>query len=101
MTRGRKRKKQKGGIIRPSSIVPFLGSSTMMPGAYLNMWKKKKKKKKKTQKGRGLPIGQIQGKMGPILGAVGPAYKIGKFYGQKLINNNKKKNIRRRRRRIL
>ena len=96
MTRGRKRKKQKGGIIRPSSIVPFLGSSTMMPGAYLNMWKKKKKKK--TQKGRGLPIGQILGKMGPILGAVGPAYKIGKFFGQKLINNNKKKNIRRRRR---
>ena len=89
MTRGRKRKKQKGGIIRPSSIVPFLGSSTIMPGAYLNMWKKKKKKK--TQKGRGLPIGQIQGKMGPILGAVGPAYKIGKFLGQKLINNKKKK----------
>ena len=89
MTRGRKRKRQKGGIIRPSSIVPFLGSSTIMPGAYLN--RKKKKKKKKKQKGRGLPIGQILGKMGPILGAVGPAYKIGKFLGQKLINNNKKK----------
>ena len=60
----------------------------MMPGAYLNMWKKKKKKKKKknkkTQKGRGLPIGQILGKMGPIFGAVGPAYKIEKFLGQKL-----------------
>ena len=91
MTRGRKRKRQKGGIIRPSSIVPFLGSSTIMPGAYLNRKKKKKKKKKKKQKGRGLPIGQILGKMGPILGAVGPAYKIGKFLGQKLINNNKKK----------
>ena len=78
MTRGRKRKRQKGGIIRPSSIVPFLGSSTIMPGAYLNR-KKKKKKRKKKQKGRGLPIGQILGKMGPILGAVGPAYKIGKF----------------------
>ena len=91
MTRGRKRKRKrhKGGIIRPSSIVPFLGSSTIMPGAYLN--RKKKKKKKKKQKGRGLPIGQILGKMGPILGAVGPAYKIGKFLGQKLINNNKKK----------
>ena len=89
MTRGRKRKRQKGGIIRPSSIVPFLGSSTIMPGAYLNMWKKKKKKK--TQKGRGLPIGQIMGKMGPILGAVGPAYKIGKFLGQKLVNKKKKK----------
>ena len=89
MTRGRKRKRQKGGIIRPSSIVPLLGSSTIMPGAYLN--RKKKKKKKKKQKGRGLPIGQILGKMGPILGAVGPAYKIGKFLGQKLINNNKKK----------
>ena len=71
-------------------MVPFLGSSTIMPGAYLNR-KKKKKKKKKKQKGRGLPIGQILGKMGPILGAVGPAYKIGKFLGQKLINNNKKK----------
>ena len=47
MTRGRKRKRQKGGIIRPSSIVPFLGSSTIMPGAYLNRKKKKKKKKKK------------------------------------------------------
>ena len=69
-------------------MVPFLGSSTIMPGAYLN---KKKKKKKKKQKGRGLPIGQILGKMGPILGAVGPAYKIGKFLGQKLINNKKKK----------
>ena len=91
MTRGRKRKRQKGGIIRPSSIIPFLGSSTIMPGAYLNRKKKKKKKKKKKQKGRGLPIGQILGKMGPILGAVGPAYKIGKFLGQKLINNNKKK----------
>ena len=89
MTRGRKRKRQKGGIIRPSSMVPFLGSSTIMPGVYLN--RKKKKKKKKKQKGRGLPIGQILGKMGPILGAVGPAYKIGKFLGQKLINNNKKK----------
>ena len=89
MTRGKKRKRQKGGIIRPSSMVPFLGSSTIMPGAYLN--RKKKKKKKKKQKGRGLPIGQILGKMGPILGAVGPAYKIGKFLGQKLINNNKKK----------
>ena len=90
MTRGRKRKRkrQKGGIILPSSIVPFLGSSTIMPGAYLN---RKKKKKKKKQKGRGLPIGQILGKVGPILGAVGPAYKIGKFLGQKLINNNKKK----------
>ena len=87
MTRGRKRKRQKGGIIRPSSMVPFLGSSTIMPGAYLN----RKKKKKKKQKGRGLPIGQILGKMGPILGAVRPAYKIGKFLGQKLINNNKKK----------
>ena len=85
MTRGRKRKRQKGGIIRPSSMVPFLGSSTIMPGAYLN------RKKKKKQKGRGLPVGQILGKMGPILGAVGPAYKIGKFLGQKLINNNKKK----------
>ena len=89
MTRGRKRKRQKGGIIRPSSIVPFLGSSTIMPGAYLN--RKEKKKKKKKQKGRGLPIGQVLGKMGPILGAVGPAYKIGKFLSQKLINNNKKK----------
>ena len=88
MTRGRKRKRQKGGIIRPSSIAPFLGSSTIMPGAYLN---RKKKKKKKKQKGRGLSIGQILGKVGPILGAVGPAYKIGKFLGQKLINNNKKK----------
>ena len=87
MTRGRKTKRQKGGIIRPSSMVPFLGSSTIMPGAYQN---RKKKKKKKKQKGRGLPIGQILGKMGPILGAVGPAYKIGKFLGQKLINNNKK-----------
>ena len=85
MTRERKRKRQKGGIIRLSSIVPFLGSSTMMPGAYLNMWKKKKK----TQKGRGLQIGQILGKMGPILGAVGPVYKIGKFLGQKLINKKK------------
>ena len=91
MTRGRKRKRQKGGIIRPSSMVPFLGSSTIMPGAYLNRKKKKKKRKKKKQKGRGLPIGQILGKIGPILGAVGPAYKIGKFLGQKLINNNKKK----------
>ena len=90
MTRGRKRKRQKGGITRPSSMVPFLGSSTIMPGVYLNR-KKKKKKKKKKQKGRGLPIGQILGKMGPILGAVGPAYKIGKFLGQKLINNKKKK----------
>ena len=89
MTRGRKRKRQKGGIIRPSSMVPFLGSSTIMPGVYLN--RKKKKKKKKKQKGRGLPIRQILGKMGPILGAVGPAYKIGKFLGQKLINNKKKK----------
>ena len=88
MTRGRKRKRQKGGTIRPSSIVPFLGSSTIMPGVYLN---RKKKKKKKKQKGRGLPIGQILGKMGLILGAVGPANKIGKFLGQKLINNNKKK----------
>lgn len=88
MTRERKRKRQEGGIIRLSSIVPFLGSSTMMPGAYLNMWKKKKKKKK-TQKGRGLQIGQILGKMGPILGAVGPVYKIGKFLGQKLINKKK------------
>ena len=87
MTRERKRKRQKGGIICLSSVVPFLGSSTMMPGAYLNMWKKKKKKKKKkTQKGRGLQIGQILRKMGPILGAVGPVYKIGKFLGQKLIN---------------
>ena len=91
MTRVRKRKRQKRGIIRPSSIVPFLGSSTIMPGVHLNRKKKKKKKKKKKQKGRGLPIGQILGKMGPILGAVGPAYKIGKFLGQKLINNNKKK----------
>ena len=87
MTRGRKRKRQKGGIIRPSSIVPFLGSSTIMPAAYLN---RKKKKKKKKQKGRGLPIGQILGKMGPILGAVGPAYKIGKFFSQKCINKKKK-----------
>ena len=62
MTRGRKRKRQKGGIIRPSSMVPFLGSSTIMPGAYLNRKKKKKKKRKKKQKGRGLPIGQILGK---------------------------------------
>ena len=83
MTRGRKRKRQKGGTIRPSSIVPFLGSSIIMPGVYLN---RKKKKKKKTQRGRGLLIGQILGKMGPILGAVGPAYKIGKFLGHKLIN---------------
>ena len=82
-----KEKKQKGGIIRPSSMIPFLGSSTIMPGAYLN---RKKKKKKKKQKGRGLPIGQILGKVGPILGAVGPAYKIGKFLGQKPINNDKK-----------
>ena len=88
MTRGRKRKRQKGGTIRPSSIVPFLGSSTIMPGVYLNR-KKKKKKKEKTQRGRGLLIGQILGKMGPILGAVGPAYKIGKFLGQKLINKKK------------
>ena len=69
MRRRRKRKIQKGGIIQPSSIIPFLGSSTMMPGAYLNMWEKKKKKKKKkqkTQKGRGL--------------------SLGKFFGQKLIN---------------
>ena len=88
MTRGRKRKRQKGGITRPSSMVPFLGSSTIMPGVYLN---RKKKKKKKKQKGRGLPMTQILGKMGPILRAVGPAYKIGKFLGQKLINNNKKK----------
>ena len=56
----------------------------MMPGAYLNMWKKKKEKK--TQKGRGLPIGQFLEKMGPILGAVGPAYTIGKFFSQKHIN---------------
>ena len=86
MTRGRKRKRQKGGTIRPSSIVPFLGSSTIMPGVYLN---RKKKKKKKKQKGRGLPMRQILGKMGPILRAVGPAYKIGKFLGQKLINKKK------------
>ena len=69
MRRRRKRKRQKGGIIQPSSIIPFLGSSTMMPGAYLNMWEKKKKKKQKTQKGRGL--------------------SLGKFFGQKLINNKK------------
>ena len=70
MRRRRKRKRQKGGIIQPSSIIPFLGSSTMMPGAYLNMWEKKKKKKKqKTQKGRGL--------------------SLGKFFGQKLINKKK------------
>ena len=70
MRRRRKRKRQKGGIIQPSSIIPFLGSSTMMSGAYLNMWEKKKKKKKqKTQKGRGL--------------------SLGKFFGQKLINNKK------------
>ena len=70
MTHRRKRKRQKGGIIQPSSIIPFLGSSTMMSGAYLNMWEKKKKKKKqKTQKGRGL--------------------SLGKFFGQKLINNKK------------
>ena len=56
----------------------------MMPGAYLNTWKKKKKKK--TQKGRGLPKGQILEKMGPILGAVGPAYEIGKFFSQKRIS---------------
>ena len=89
MTRGRKRKRQKGGTIRPSSIVPFLGSSTIMPGVYLNRKKKKKKKKETTQRGRGLLIGQILGKMGPILGAVGPAYNIGKFLGQKLINKKK------------
>ena len=58
MTRGRKRKRQKGGTIRPSSIVPFLESSTIMPGAYLN------RKKKKKWKGRGLLIGQILGKNG-------------------------------------
>ena len=58
----------------------------MMPGAYLNTWKKKKKKKKKTQKGRGIPKGQILEKMGPILGAVGPAYEIGKFFSQKRIS---------------
>ena len=69
MRRRRKRKRQKGGIIQPSSIIPFRGSSTMMPGAYLNMWEKKKKKKQKTQKGRGL--------------------SLGKFFGQKLINNKK------------
>ena len=74
MRRRRKRKRQKGGIIQPSSIIPFLGSSTMMSGAYLNMWEKKKKKKKekkkqKTQKGRGL--------------------SLGKFFGQKLINKKK------------
>ena len=74
MRRRRKRKRQKGGIIQPSSIIPFLGSSTMMPDAYLNMWEKKKKKKKKkkkqkTQKGRGL--------------------SLGKFFGQKLINKKK------------
>ena len=69
MRRRRKRKRQKGGIIQPSSIIPFLGSSTMMPGAYLNMWEKKKKKKQKTQKGRGL--------------------SLGKFFGQKLINKKK------------
>ena len=63
MRRRRKRKRQKGGIIQPSSIVPFLGSSTMMPGAYLNMWEKKKKKKKKqkTQQGRGLSLGKFIG----------------------------------------
>ena len=63
MRRRRKRKRQKGGIIQPSSIIPFLGSSTMMPGAYLNMWEKKKKKKKKqkTQKGRGLSLGKFIG----------------------------------------
>ena len=77
MTRGRKRKRQKGGIIRPSSMVPFLGSSTIMPGAYLN------RKKKKKKKGRGLL-------MGPILRVVGPTYKIAKFLGQKLINKKKK-----------
>ena len=83
MTRGRKRKRQKGGIIRPSSMVPFLESSTIMPGVYLNREKKKTKKK---QRGRGLPMRQILGKIRPILRAVGP----GKFLGQKLINNNKK-----------
>ena len=62
MRRRRKRKRQKGGIIQPSSIIPFLGSSTMMSGAYLNMWEKKKKKKKqKTQKGRGLSLGKFIG----------------------------------------
>ena len=77
MRRRRKRKRQKGGIIQPSSIIPFLESSTMMPGTYLKMWEKKKKKKKKkekkkkqkTRKGRGL--------------------SLGKFFGQKLINNRK------------
>ena len=61
MRHRRKRKRQKGGIIQPSSIIPFLGSSTMMPGAYLNMWEKKKKKKQKTQKGRGLSLGKFIG----------------------------------------
>ena len=46
MRRRRKRKRQKGGIIQPSSIIPFLESSTMMPGTYLKMWERKKKKKK-------------------------------------------------------
>ena len=55
MRRRRKRKRQKGGIIQPSSIIPFLGSSIMISGAYLNMWEKKKKKQK-TQKGRGLSL---------------------------------------------
>ena len=57
MRRRRKRKRQKGEIIQPSSIIPFLGSSTMMSGAYLNMWEKKKKKQK-TQKERGLSLGK-------------------------------------------
>ena len=61
MRRRRKRKRQKGGIIQPSSIIPFRGSSTMMPGAYLNTWEKKKKKKQKTQKGRGLSLGKFIG----------------------------------------
>ena len=73
MRRRRKRKRQKGGIIQPSSIIPFLESSTMMPGTYLKMWERKKKKKKekkqKTQKGRGL--------------------SLGKFFGHKLINKKK------------
>ena len=67
MTHRRKRKRQKGGIIQASSIIPFLESSTMMPGTYLKMWEKKKKQK--TQKGRGL--------------------SLGKFFGQKLINKKK------------
>ena len=75
--RRKKKKRQQGGTIRPLSIVLFLGSSTIMPGAYLN------RKKKKKQKGRGLL-------MGPILKVVGPTYKIAKFFGQKLINKKKK-----------